>query len=101
MAVDAEVVVVHPFRVVHAQRHEGEFLAVAGRPVEPRVDVVAQLLERRAWGALRRVEDGGPADVHVCGRRLGGQEGRVEGGQAGRRHVALLHSGYGEGRRGR
>jgi len=45
--VDVEILVIHPHRCVHAQRHLGEPLPVARRSAEPALDVVAKLREAR------------------------------------------------------
>ncbi len=79
MVAGIEVLVVHPHRVVHGERHVGEALAVARGMPEPPGDVGRQVVERGARAVLGRVEVRDPADVHRGGGPLHGEERRVEG----------------------
>ena len=82
---DVEVLGVHPFGRVEAQRDAGQALAVARRAAQAARDVVAQLVERRHGPVGRGQERRHPADVHVGGGALDLQERCVERGQSGRR----------------
>ena len=64
VVVEVEARIVDPERPPHLEAREGELLAVARHQVEPRLDVVGELLAR----GRRALEDHQRADVHV--RRL-------------------------------
>jgi hypothetical protein len=72
-----EVRVVDPHRVMHAERHVGQLLAIAVRALHARRDVRDQLL-RGGRPVGGRVEARDPADVHRRQRALHGQERGVE-----------------------
>ena len=91
VAGDVEVVVVDPARRIDVERRRADLLPVAGRAAQPHADVAAQLLEARPGAIGRRLEQRGPADVHVGGGLLQAQERVIQRRQTGGSgHMALL-----------
>jgi hypothetical protein len=80
--VDVEVGVVEPDRVVEVERHWREPPAELGDEVHPLPQEVLHLLERVAARHRGGVEDHERRHVHVVGRRLPVEEGRVEAAQS-------------------
>jgi hypothetical protein len=78
VTVDVESAVVHPDGRGEPERNGLKQLSVSRRQGKLGRDLVAELGERRRRSIGRALEHGNPAHVHVGGRRLDGQEGRVE-----------------------
>ena len=93
---DVEVGVVDPHRPALAERHERQPLAVAGHQVEPRDD----LLDELVVGRRRALEHHAAGDVHVRGVALEVQERAVEPGQPVRLATARILAGFGRCARG-
>ena len=86
VVVEVEVRVVDPDRAALVERDEPQLLAEAGDEVQPRFEVVAELVEVRR----RAVEDHRRGDVHVGSVALQVEEGRVEAGQAIETHAYIF-----------
>jgi hypothetical protein len=78
MALDAELGIVDPERVVHRPRDGDQALAIARRDGQAASDVLLQRCEGRGTPARSAPEPGDPADVHVRSGALDLQERRVE-----------------------
>ena len=78
VAVDVEVRVVDPHRVVQPQRHIDDPLAERSHQMHAIGDVSPHGLERVATGHRRGVEDGGQRHMRVHRRRLDVQEEGIE-----------------------
>ena len=78
VVLEVEAGVVDPQRTAGLDGREGELLAEARDEVEPRADVVREVVV----GGRRSLEDHHRADVHVRDRPFLGHERRVDGGQA-------------------
>jgi hypothetical protein len=73
VVLDVHPWVVHPQRLAGAERRERELLPVARDKVQARFDVLHELVVARR----RPLEHADPADVHVRGLLLLGEEARV------------------------
>ena len=78
VVLEVEARIVDPQRPAGLDGREGELLAEARDEVEPRADVVREVVV----GGRGAVEDHHRADVHVRHRAFLGDERRVDGGQA-------------------
>ena len=88
VVLEVEVRVVDQDRAALAERHLAQLLAELRHQVQPRGDVVAELLMRRR----RPLEDDRRGDVHVRARPLHVEEGRVESAEPVRGHAVHLRT---------
>src|SRR5205085_6917631 len=77
VVLEVEIGIDDPKRATGLQRRWCQLLPIAGDEVKPAADVVQELLER----GRRSLENQHATDVHVRGRALLVQEGRVDRGQ--------------------
>ena len=78
VALDVELLVPHPHRVVEAQRDTADLAREGGHVVHAAVDVRHQVVEGVRLRHRARVEDHHRAHVHELRRRLEVEEARVE-----------------------